>query len=312
MNQMPESAKEATLASLKDSTIKQYNTGLKKWWNFTIKNKFDPFKAVIPNIISFLAYEQKKGAAFGTLNSYRSAIALIVGPDISEDHRVKRFMKGAFNLKPNKPKYDITWDPQIVLNLYCNKEVNEKLSLKELTRKLITLLAIITTHRMQTYSLIKIENIKILEEKILIKIPECIKTSGINKLQPILVIPFYKKDCNVCAANTLVYYLSRTKELRGTENSLFISFQKPYKKVTSQTLSRWVIETLAEAGLDTNIFTAHSTRHAATSTAKDKGVSIDVIKKTAGWTTSSSTFAKFYDRTIVNNKETFARAIYED
>ena len=187
MNQMPESAREATLASLKDSTIKQYNTGLKKWWKFSIENDIDPFKAEIPNIISFLASEQKEGAAFGTLNSHRSAIALIVGPEISEDHRVKRFMKGAFNLKPNEPKYDITWDPQIVLDLYGKKESNEKLTLKDLTKKLITLLAIITALRMQTFSLIRTENIEIFEEKILIKIPEIIKTSGVNKLQPMLV-----------------------------------------------------------------------------------------------------------------------------
>lgn len=233
---MPDSAKQATLASLKDSTIKQYNTSLKKWWNFCFNNKHDPFEANVPQVISFLALEQIKGAAYGTLNSHRSAISLIVGPDIAEDFKLKRFMKGAFNLKPNMPKYDITWDPQIVLDLYSKKEINEELSIKQLTKKLITLLAIVTAQRMQTLSLINIKNIQILKEKVLIKIPDVIKTSGLNKLQPLMNIPFYRKDCNVCAASALVSYLNRTQKLRSTENSLFISLNKPFKKVSAATL----------------------------------------------------------------------------
>ncbi|RVE44042.1 hypothetical protein evm_011340 [Chilo suppressalis] len=54
---------------------------------------------------------------------------------------------------------------------------------------------------------------------------------------------------------------------------------------------------------------AHSTRHAATSTASRIGVSVDVIRKTAGWCQSSSVFAKFYNREIVPSSDQFARSI---
>lgn len=212
---------------------------------------------------------------YGTLNSYKSAVSLVVGPGITDDFRLKRFMKGAFNLKPVDPKYDITWDPQILLNLFNKKGDNKDLSLKDLTKKIISLLAIITAHRMQTFSLIEINNIEILSDKILIKIPKIIKTSGPNSLQPLLVIPFYKDNCKVCTANTLVSYLDRTKEIRQSKPFLFISFEKPYRRVGSQSLSRWVTESLSEAGLDTNVFTAHSTRHASTLSAKNKGISLD-------------------------------------
>ncbi|CAH2009621.1 unnamed protein product [Acanthoscelides obtectus] len=46
------------------------------------------------------------------------------------------------------------------------------------------------------------------------------------------------------------------------------------------TLSRWVKQTLASAGVNTTLFTPHSVRHAATSTALRKGVSVDSICKT--------------------------------
>ena len=53
------------------------------------------------------------------------------------------------------------------------------------------------------------------------------------------------------------------------------------------------------SGIDTDIFKSHSVRAATTCTSKAKQslVPIDLILKTAGWS-SQSTFAKFYDRAI--------------
>ena len=175
--------------------------------------------------------------------------------------------------------------------------------------KLITLLALITGHRMQTFALIKIENIVFRNKWVEIKIPDPIKTSGPNKKQPCLVLPFYTKNKKVCAASTLQHYIEKTKIIRVGIESLFISHKKPYKKVTPQTLSRWVKEILGDSGIDTNIFTAHSTRHASTSAAKRKGIDIDTVRKTAGWTERSNTFAKFYNLRLTIPQDAFGRAI---
>lgn len=48
---------------------------------------------------------------------------------------------------------------------------------------------------------------------------------------------------------------------------------------------------------------------ASTSAARRHGVDLDVIRRTAGWTRNSETFAKFYDRNITNTSDIFARAI---
>lgn len=66
---------------------------------------------------------------------------------------------------------------------------------------------------------------------------------------------------------------------------------------------------LKSSGIDLTIFSGHDTRHASTSTAKLKGVSLDVIRWTAGGKNNSSTFAKFYNRPIVNTKVQFDRAV---
>lgn len=307
---MPEQSIQIIIASLNDNTLKQYNTALKKWWEFCNSKRRDPFNSDIPPIVEFLSIEFANGAKYGTLNSIRSAISLIIGPEIAEDHRMKRFFRGVSNLRPANPKYDTTWCPSKVLSYFSNQVENSQLDLKDLSKKVITLLALVTAHRMQTFSLIDINNIEIGSDKVVIKIPDRIKTSGLNREQPILIIPMFLENCKVCAGSALVSYLQRTRHNRNSEKRLFLSYKSPYKAVSSQTLSRWVSDILSLAGIDTSVFSAHSTRHAATSAAKRDGISLALIRKTAGWSKNSLTFAKFYDRDIVEEKESFAEAIY--
>lgn len=297
------------LSSLADSSIKQYDSCLKKWWCFCQHNDVDFYNSDIKQILKFLTEEFNKGASHGSLNSCRSAISLLQGAKIGENPLIRRLFTGITKLRPSKPKYDVVWNPQIVLDHISEWGDNNVLTLEKLTLKLVTLLALITAHRMQTLSLINVQNIEKSTDLIQIKIPDRIKTSKLNKTQPILIIPYFHQDKRICPASALEDYLEKTKELRENETRLFISFKKPYKEVTSQTLSRWIKKTLQDSGVDVNIFDAYSTRHAATSLAKKNGVGIDIIKKCAGWTEKSGTFARFYNCHVVTEKELFAHSI---
>ncbi|CAG5109252.1 Protein of unknown function [Cotesia congregata] len=114
------------------------------------------------------------------------------------------------------------------------------------------------------------------------------------------------------SSTALTAYIRRTKDLRSTKD-LFISYRKPFGTVTTQTISRWIKLTLKDSGLDVTTFSAHSTRHASTSKAHKLGVNIDEIRKTAGWSGTSNTFGKFYNRIIVApNKGSLARAIINE
>lgn len=282
------------LASLSENTVKQYNTYLKQWYNFCINLNIDYFEVSVPHIISFLTTMYEDGAVFSSLNCCRSALSLILGSKLCNDDRVSRFLKGVFRLRPPLPKYDFTWDPAVVLNFLSQKGNNDSLSLEDLSKKLITLLAIVTAHRVQTFSLIKVSNIKRLSNKMYIKITDLIKTSRVGSLQPHLVLPFFTDNPNVCPASAL----DKTNAIRQSEN-LFVAYKKPHKSVTAQTLSRWIKSTLGSSGIDISIFSAHSTRHAATSAAQRLGLNIETIRKTAGWSSTSRVFAQFYNRDIV-------------
>lgn len=262
----------------------------------------------------FLTEIYSNGAQYGTLNSYRSALSLILGSRIGSDDIISRLFKGFYRLRPPMPKYSATWDTSIVLDFLANFYPNLDIDLQVLTKKLITLLALITAHRVQTLSLIRLKNLIINNSNISINISDIIKTSRLGSKPPNLIIPFYRVKPEICPANTLLDYLERTKHLRGEEDSLFISLKKPYKKVTSQTLSRWIKDTLSESGIDTSVFSAHSTRHASTSNASRLGVNIDQIRNTAGWSGTSNVFARFYRRDIINPNEsqTFALSILDN
>lgn len=210
-------------------------------------------------------------------------------------------MRGVSKLKPSRPKYDNIWDPGVVTNYINNQGPNENLSLKNLSYKLITLLMLITGHRLQTISLIRLSNIIQTPTGFQIAISDPIKTSKLNKVQPHLHIPFFQENPNLCVASTLKHYMDVSRGLRkADENFLFITHKKPHARATKQSLSRWVKDTLKLAGINTELFKAHSVRHASTSKAYSHGTPLETILHSAGWTTET-TFTRFYHRPVTNN-----------
>lgn len=300
------------LASLSSNTIQQYNVTFKLWWDFCNANNHNIFDRSIPTVLCFLSEQYMKGTSYGSLNSHRSALSLLLGDNIGAEDLVKRLLKGAFKLKPIFPKYCSTWDPQIVLNYVSNWYPNRELSREKITKKLVILLALCTAQRVQTLSLIKIENINICSNGINIAIKDIIKTSAAGREQPTLYLPYFQENPRICPATTLKDYLNVTNDDRPANvSNLLITMKRPYKSATAQSISRWIKQALAESGVDVAAFSAHSTRHASTSAAAAAGVSVDAIRKAAGWTKTSQVFAKFYHRPIVQDNN-FAQYILQN
>lgn len=165
---------------------------------------------------------------------------------------------------------------------------------------------------MQTLAKIRVNNIVSLDTHIKINITDLVKTSAPHRDQPCLEIPFFSEKPEICVATTLLDYIETTNKLRhNNEDYLFLTYRKPHKPATVQTLSRWVKEVLHSCGVDRN-FTSHSTRHSSTSAARRLGLNVEKIRKTAGWTESSNMFARFYNRPLANDNNTlFAKTILQ-
>lgn len=296
--------------SITPSTLKQYESALKLWMKFAVEHQFDAFNSTTTSILMFLTQRFKEGAGYSTLNTTRSAIALISLYNISQDGLIARFLKGIYKKSPVRPKYASTWDITPVLTYIEELPPLNQLSFKEIAEKIATLLALTTAHRLQTLALIRVENIHVSTEGLTIKIPDLIKTSKPGKFQPELYLPYFKEKPKLCTASAILEYLEYTKKFRDNNNTrLLIATVKPYGAVSAQTIGHWIKALLNKAGIDTKQFSAYSTRHAAVSTAFRKGVDVTTIRRTAGWSAQSQTFFKFYNKPLQTSNDEFIRAI---
>ena len=308
MMELSSQAQDIVMSSWSSGTTKSYNTYLKQWAEFCTSKNIDASQATVNVGIEFLTYlftDKKLG--YSAINSARSALSNFIQTNqtvpFGKLDVVSRFMKGIFRLRPSLPKYTVIYDPQIVLDYL--KTITD-MNLKSLTLKLTTLLCFVTGQRNQTiHSLDKSCMHDDGDEKITFFIPTILKTTTRGKhLKPIELIE-YDEDQSLCVVTHIRLYLDVTKSIRKNHNKLLLSYVAPHLPVSAATTARWVKQTLADAGINTTLFTPHSTRAASTSSANQKGLSLADIRRAAGWR-PGSTFATFYQKPIVKN---FGRAV---
>ena len=284
----------------------------KKWEEYCNKKDIDPLNRDLIKCLEFLRYLLKAGYSYSALNTARSALScLFDDPPFGEEPLVVRFMKSAYNINPSLARYDKMWDVSIVLKTLEKWSPAKYLSRKQLTFKLITLLALVTGQRTQSLQALDTEHCHFETSQITFTINKILKHNKSSKtLDNKVIIPYYEANRNICPALCLKQYIERTKRERSS-SQLFIGLQAPYKPVGSSTISRWIKQTLGESGIDTETYKSHSTRSASTS-AVAKSLDISVIMKAANWS-RASTFKKFYYKDIENegghNDTTFGRTI---
>ena len=216
-------------------------------------------------------------------------------------------MQGVFNLRPPCPKYSFTWDVDTVLTYLCSLGPSENLSLKNLSLKLVTLMALASANRSSYLHALDLNFHRFTPEGVLFILPTLTKTRRSGPPKESFYCSF--KERTLCPVLTLQIYEQSTSNLRSKESGekcLFISFKKPHKATCSASIARWLKTVLASAGIDTGHFKAHSTRAASASAAKSVGVSTKDIMSTADWS-RENTFTKFYHKTIM--QPTFGQAV---
>ena len=116
----------------------------------------------------------------------------------------------------------------------------------------------------------------------------------------LISVTAWQPNVSICPVKCLETYLDRTASLRNANNStsLLLSTNRPHGPAAVATVGRWIKEQLQVAGIDTSIFSAHSTRGAAASKAAAAGVPIQTILDSGHWS-RESTFARFYHREVV-------------
>lgn len=304
-------ALEICTASLAPSTSAQYNHHIKEFQSFCEAHDVTSFLSVPVTLpIEFLTSLFKKGKSYSTINSARSALSQFVHLtnasycDFGKHPLTTKFMKGVYKLRPPTPKYRSTWDVSLVLNK-MRLINNLSCSIKELSHKCVMLIALATGQRVQTLRAMRQSCMVSSADKFTFSFDSILKTSrpGVHH---IVNICRFSHDLNICPFQCLTDYLNRTKEIRNDNDSIFTSFQRPFAAVSSQTISRWLVTTLRECGINSS-FTAHSTRTASSSKAA-LFLPIDTVLKSVGWR-SEATFANFYKKVIVTEDSEFGNCV---
>ena len=299
---------EICLAGLAESTKTQYEHHLRNLESFCLARKWTDCLNIPLNLaLDFLRSLLKQGMSYSTINSARSAISQYVhitdGDTLSFGSLpiVNKFMKGVFRKNPPNPKYQATWDVKLLLDHL--RTISNSSSLKDLSIKLVCLLALVSGQRMQTLAALDLDFMTSDANKFSFHIKSILKTSKPGS-SLVIHVHEYVADTSICPMVCLKSYLVATKDLR-TSSNLLISMQKPHKAASTQTLARWIAWGMNQAGIDKR-FSAHSTRHASTSKAATR-MPISDLLKTVGWA-NEATFAKFYRREVMK-EDTFSQAV---
>ena len=296
------------MLSWKPTTLKQYKVYMLKWIEYCNKKNINPTNKDVLRGLDFLRCLLKAKFSYSALNTARSALSCVFDdPPFGENPLVIRFMKSAYNINPALPRYNTTWDVSVVLKALEKWSPSRFLSRKQLTFKLVTLLALVTGQRAQTLAALDLDLCQFDRNCVTFSINKLLKhNTASNKKGNTVVIPFYLNNKKICPVTCLKQYIKRTDKERSS-SQLLISLQAPFKPVGTSTISRWIKNTLSVAGIDTSIYKSHSTRAASTSAAA-KTLDIATIMNAASWT-RATTFAKYYNKDIEDDRTKFGTSV---
>ena len=119
------------------------------------------------NVLGYLHSLYEKGLAYSALNTARSAISNVGGSYIQPNYTitpigkhplVRRYLKEIFNKQKPVPEYNTIWSVDLVLDYLSLLWPLDKITLKELTLKLVMLIALTTGQHCQTQTYLDISD----------------------------------------------------------------------------------------------------------------------------------------------------------
>lgn len=297
-------------ASWRAGTKKDYSGKFKKFRSWCAEREIDPYSIPLTQVAEFLTCLFNQGLKYRTIAGYRSMLSSLVAPvdgkPVGQHPYIIRLLKGVFNSRPPTSRLLPEWDLPLVLQVLkeCPFEPLAKAPLKFVTWKTVFLVAITTFRRCSDICSFMLgeNNVNVQKHGVTFVRQGLSKQDRLNHVSSNIFIPAFTDSKLVDPKRALAIYLKRTEEFRHIngfeELKLFISYVKPHKAVTPQTISKWLVRTIKFAYRQRNKdlkVKGHSTRAVAPSWALYKGVSMKSIMNTADWA-KESTFTRFYLR----------------
>ena len=218
-------------------------------------------------------------------------------------------MSGIFNKRPPQPKYPFIWGVETFLDFLRKLPGNDLLSDKLLTMKVSMLLSLLSPSRVSEITNLRLDYFTKHSSVYTFAIPQLTKTFRRGK-KPHPSLKFYNfpGDSKLCVCKAIDSYLGRRNAWGVEESQFLVSHIKLHKPVSLPTVSRWLGQVLAMAGINTEVFNTHSTRAASSSNAEVTGVFLTDIIIQGHWS-EASTFQRFYRKSIKEYDSNFQSGI---
>ena len=146
---------DLVMNSWSKGTQKQYSPHINRWFDYCTRHNIDPFDSSVNQGAEFLAEYFHEGVSYSMVNTARSALSSVFpakeGTLFGKHPLIIRLLRGMFKQRPSLPRYTVTYDVAKVLQYISNSY--SKMSLECLTKKLATLMCILSGQRSQTMSL---------------------------------------------------------------------------------------------------------------------------------------------------------------
>ena len=188
--------------------------------------------------------------------------------------------------------------------IYLGK--NNTLSLKTISVKLVTLFALNCPEQISALASLDLRYCNVLPEEVSFTLTVPKKTGSADK--PAEAFPAsFDQDMKLCPVEWFRQCLKLSRNVRpvipsSVPDKFFISFRRPHKPaVTSTTLGRWLRTFMCAAGIDSQIFKAHSVHDVSRTAAANAFVPLSTIMSMADWS-SASTFRTFYYTPLFNSE----------
>ena len=302
------------LKAWRPSTKKNYSTYLRKWATFCVQRGINPLFPTLPQACRFLRILSDGGLGYAALNTARSALATIL-PDF--DNRsfgthplVCWLVKGGYEKNPPRPRYTQFWNVNKIFDLFKVWGPKKNLSLKQLSLKVAVLTLLVSSQRGQTIVNLSLDGMELEKDKVVFKMKTLLKHNRLGDPLDTLILRAFQEVKRLCVVRTITEYILRTEDHR-VSSQLLLSFVSPFGAISRDTLSRWTLKVMKEAGVDTQKYRGHSTRGASASAACRLGVPLNLILKHASWKCADS-FARFYNKRLEDDTELVAQALLEN
>lgn len=240
------------------------------------------------------------------LNSHRSALAFFLKlelPNLGYDPSITRMFSYFYRARPSFPRYSVTWDVGKVLRFLATWHPPASLTMKQLTLKVVSLVALTSSDRAQTLQALRVDRVSSSPQGLEFVVFDVLKTS--RRGRPARVVRCVSWDApELDVASYVMSYIDKTIVVRwrayrqglGKPTQLFLS-HKTGLPVAKATLSRWIKEVMGLAGIDTSVFLPGSTRGASVSAAARRGASLGQILQAGDWS-RLGTYQRFYHRQV--------------